>query len=589
MARKASGQPREIFNWLGRIKRAERTREIADERFGYSRAQKMYEGDFRSVVPSFISDVDLIQINEVYAFAKAFVPSIYSRDPFITVTPKSKRAIASAKIRELAVNAYWRELRLKRVMRQIIYDAIFSEGWVKCGYSAALGSIAREEGKPGLEPSEFITNEEIFCTRVSWRNMVKDSDAVDGITDARWVAQQIIKPLEVVQASSLYENTSDIRPAFVVRNDQVDQRVDSEDEKYAVLWEIWDRDTERVYTVSEGSDKYLMNKEWPYEMEGFPYELLRFNVNPDEPYAPNLIAAWEPQLWEKMKIRAMELDHLKRFNRQMFIEEGGMSRSEMDKFTKGKTGSIIQVKPKKQPPQPIPYPPLQPDMYAVEGRIDLDKDNVSGQPNAVRSAPQRTQSRTLGEIDRLISAFQARQSEPQAMVEDFAAEVAYKLLKLMAQYQTAPRYVRATQQDIQSADIQEALMNPETGDSRFDGFGFAFTKKDIREMEVEVSVKAGSTLPLDKQSRVESMISILKLGPTIGVTPGDKVSQVIGKNLISDFEMPEIIAAYEEVLRKMAAREIVGKIAQMGEMDLAQQKAQSIRDQVLRNGGAGGV
>ena len=46
-------------------------------------------------------------------------------------------------------------------------------------------------------------DEEIFATRVSWKNMVRDPDAVKGIHDARWVAQNIIKPLEAVQESSV--------------------------------------------------------------------------------------------------------------------------------------------------------------------------------------------------------------------------------------------------------------------------------------------------------------------------------------------------------------------------------------------------
>lgn len=576
-----------VQKWLSRIKRAERIRNDADEHFGFSRALKMFAGDFRSLIPSFVSDVDLIPINEVYAFAKAFVPSIYSRDPHITVTPKMRSAVSSAKIRELAINAYWRELRLKRVMHRVIYDAIFAEGWIKTGYASSLGSITGEKGKPNLEPSEFIQNEEIFAVRVSWRNMVKDPDAVDGIHDARWVAQQIIKPMEAVQSSSLYKHAQNLKSAFVVTNDQVDRRAGVPEEPYAVLWEIWDRDSGKVYTISDGFNEFLMDKEWPYEMEGFPFELLRFNVNPDEPYAPNLIASWEPQLWEKMKLRAMQLDHLKRFNRQLGCERGAMTKAEMDKFIKGKTGSIIQYEAKKQPPQPLAYPAIQPDMYAVEGRIDLDKDNVSGQPNAVRSAPQRTQSRTLGEIDRLITAFQARQSEPQSAIEDFVSEVAFKLLKLMAQYQTAPKYVRATQEDLASTEIVQALQDPETGDSRFDGFGFAFSKSDIRDMEVEVSVKTGSTLPLDKQNRIDSMIAILKLGPTIGVTPGDLVSRVIGKNLISDFEMPEIVAAYEKVIRKVEAAEQVAKISRVAEMDLMQGKIQEIQSQ--RSRGANGV
>ena len=584
MAKKSTVAPEEMQKWLSKIKRAEAVRNDADNRYGYSRAILEYQNDYASAMPSFIANTDIIPINEVYAYMKAFVPSIYSRDPFIAINPKGYKSIAGAKILELAINSYWRELKLKREIRRSLYDAGFAEGWVKVGYTANI----EDEDESRVEPSEFIRNEEIFASRVSWRNMVRDPDAVNGLHDARWVAQNIIKPLEVVKASSLYENTSDLA-ASLVSNWQSDPRqklVPYRDEvEYVSLWEVWDRDNQKVFTVSEGHAKYLMNKDWPYKIQGFPYALLRFNENPDEPYAPNLIASWEPQLWEKIKIRAMQMDHIKRFGRQLAAEEGSMSRAEMDKFAQGRTGSVVFYKKGKSAPVPVPYPPVQTDIYGIESRIDLDKDNVSGQPNAVRSAPQRTQSRTLGEIDRLITAFQSRQSDPQAMVEEFAEEVATKLIGLMQQYLSGDKFVRATQKDIQ--EISQALVDPVTGESRFDGNGFRFSRKDIQDIEFDLDVRAGSTLPLDKQTRAETMVNLLKLGPTLGIQPGGRVSRVLGKSLLSDFELKEVEQAYDEEMREIENQKIMANAAASAKVALDGVALDNARKSVenFKNGG----
>lgn len=584
MAKKSNVTPSEIEKWMSRIKRAESVRDKADERYGFGRSILEYQGDYASAIPTFVANVDIVPINEVYAFVKAFIPSVYSRDPHIAVNPKGMKSIAASKILELSTNSYWRDLRLKREIKRAMFDACFAEGWIKSGFTAEIG----KDDEAPVESSEFIKSEEIFATRVSWRNMVRDPDAVNGIHDSRWVAQNIIKPLEIVKASSLYENTKSLTPSIIdTWRSETKQRANvyQDEVEYVSLWEVWDRDNGKVFTIADTAHDYLMNKKWPYEMDGFPYCLLRFNENPDEPYAPNLIMSWEPQLWEKIKVRAMQLDHLKRFGRQLICEEGALSSAEESKFIQGRTGSIIKHKKGKTPPIPIAYPQIQSDMYAVENRIDLDKDNVSGQPNAVRSAPQKTQSRTLGEIDRLIAAFQARQSEPQSVIEDFSAEVAYKLIALQKQFLTMPRFVRATQKD--AAEIAQALIDPVTGQSRYDGNGFTFTKSDIQDAEFEIDVKAGSTLPLDKESRMERLTALLKLGPTIGIQPGGLVARTIGKNFMTELEMPEVEQAYDEEMRQIENQKIMARAAQAGSLEVADAQIQNIHEAIadIRAGG----
>src|SRR3990167_8290323 len=584
MAKKDS-QETEINRWLGRIKRAESARNDADSKFGYSRALLEYQGDYASVMPSFVADTDIIPISEVYGYVKPFVPSVFSRNPHVAVNAKGKAHIASSKLIELALNAYWRELRIKKEIRRCVFDACFAEGWLKTGYTAAFGpgaEMTNEDGVPDLEASEFIQKDEIFAVRVPWRNMVRDPDAVDGIYDARFVAQKLIYPLEAIRASSLYDKANKIQPALIASPTDPNQRNlkhSPEDEvEYAIMWEIWDMDTLKIMTLSEGSDDWHMQKDWPYEFDGYPFSLIRFNENPDEAYAPNLIGPWEAQIWEKIKLRSMAMDHIKRYNRQLSIEEGAMTQNELNKLAQGKTGSITKRKKGTLPPAAIVYPTFQQDAFALENRIDLDKDNISVQPNAVRGAPQRTQSRTLGEVDRLMASFQARQSEPQGVVEDFIEDVSYKLIGLMKQYLPGEKFVRATQREFQ--DIAAAFPG------RFDGTGFTFTREDIRKSEFEIEVKAGSTLPHDREGRMESMIGLLKLGPTIGIQPGGKVSMTIGKNLVGEFDIKEIEVAFEEEMARLEAMKRTAAVGQIMAIEAKQQEIANAR-QSVRNGSVG--
>ncbi len=591
MAKKSGVKSEEITKAFNRIKNAEKKRDDADKKYGYSRCLDEYNGDYANSIPSFVAGVDLIPINEVYAYAKTFVPSVYSRDPYITINPKGKKFIVGAKILEYAVNAYWRELQLKRQIKKSVFNAIFAEGYIKLGYSSSLGSIAKEDGEKSIAPSEFISEDEIFAINVSWKNIVRDPDSTDDLYDARFVAHQIILPTDAIKASSMYDNTEDLNPNFAVKSISPGKTNYGEQygnvENYSVLYEVWDRDMEMVYTISEGCDKYLMYKKWPYKFSGakqsYPFEMIRFNEAPDACYGPNLIAPWEPQLWEKMKMRAIQLDHIKRFGRQLITEKGALSRQEMDKLKKGITGSIIQAEPGKGGTvQPIQYPPIQPDIYAIENRIDLDKDNISGQPNVVRSAPQKTSSRTLGEVDRLISAFQSRQNDPQSVVEEFSERVSKKLIGLMQQYFSENKYLNVGARDAKwlAREIKDNPPDPSAAQDmsgRVDDIGFLMKPEDIKKIEFEVEVRAGSTLPLDRKNRTSAMVNIVELGDKIGIQPGSKTSKVIGKNLVAEFDMPEIVAAYEDDMRKMDVNE---KVAQIG----AVAKAQLIKEHAGRLG-----
>ena len=342
----------------------------------------------------------------------------------------------------------------------------------------------------------------------------------------------------------------------------------------------------KVYAVSEGAEGWMWEpKDWPNELETFPYVFLQFNDNEDEAYAPNLIDPWVPLLFEKIKIRAMQLDHIKRYNRQLWAKAGTIPKAEQDKFAKGQTGALNFYSGEK-PPEAATYPPIQTDIYAIEGRLDLDKDNVSGQPNAVRSAPQRTQSRTLGEIDRLISSFQARQTDPAGRVEDFSADIAYLLAANIKQYLPGKKWVQATNREFN--EIAEAL-----GRDRFDGRGFIFSKAEIKGAEFEVDVKVGSSLPLDSQGRMESMFTMLKLGPSIGVNPNTETSFVIGKNLFQEFGIKEIELAYEKEITNIRAKQEALKAAKRTQAEENVRKARDLEareaERVASGDGAGPV
>ena len=158
-------------------------------------------------------------------------------------------------------------------------------------------------------------------------------------------------------------------------------------------------------------------------------------------YGLSDVAMFEPQVLELIKVRSMALDHIKRYNRQLLTTPNNINDDEMQKLQKGITGSIISVEdPTKV--MPLPYPPIQTDIYAIEERIKEDAINVSGQSPQERGATQKTSTRSLGELQQMREGSVNRRSEKVDLVEDFVEEVAGKLVALFQQFVTLPYYVR---------------------------------------------------------------------------------------------------------------------------------------------------
>ena len=73
-----------------------------------------------------------------------------------------------------------------------------------------------------------------------------------------------------------------------------------------------------------------------------PFVQIAFNFIPGDPYPLSDIAPHEPQIIEITKVLAIELNHLKRWNRQIIVAPDFFSPEEEAKFKDGNDGAIIK-------------------------------------------------------------------------------------------------------------------------------------------------------------------------------------------------------------------------------------------------------
>lgn len=534
-----------VHDWSKRISAAEKVRDKERDRQGWMRFLEEYQGNYRTGLGSLnnLAQIGVPPINLVYGYVHSEIPKLYFRDPYSTVNPAKGNTIQRAKIMEPSLNYIKRELNLKYENFKVLLDALLiGHSWMKFGHSSEIEKA--EDGQ-----SEFIKNEEIFAVHVPWDEMLFDNYiSKDPPYDSRWLDHSIIKPLD--EARDAY-NAPGLKSNISLSEDKRDQRGNIEeppDIQLVKLHETYDRDRKKILVWAEGYDRYLDKRDNPYEMEGFNFTMLKFNKVPGKPYPLSDIFLIEPQILERIKIRASQINHIKRWNRQLSIEEGSMSKEELEKLALGIDGAITERKRGSMAPQPLQYATMQAEIFQLDSLIDRDMTDVIGQTSMDRGGEAKTETNTLGEAEMQQSSSSLRASKRQDTLEDFVEEGDRKIIQLLKQFQDVPRYVAITGK---TPEQVIAELGPEVG-ARFDGQGLHFTKDDIQG-EYDVDVKAGTSVPLNKNNRDKMLIKLLDLGPGIGIQPNGPVSREIGKELMRDMELKAVEKAYEEEEMAMKA------------------------------------
>lgn len=541
----------EISKWLKRIEYAQRYKKKISEKYHWEQLAEEYRGYFAGLQDN--TDIYIPSLNDIFAYVKSEIPALYLRDPKIKVNPKKGSSILSSKILEKAINYLWRTKRIKRENRKNIFDVLLvGHSWFKSGYTGKFGTV--EDGNGNT--FEFIESEDFFGYRVPYSNITFNPDSNDPPYDCTWIAHEVYIPLEELQANKTFQNTDQVQASIVTESDHghkdplSDRNRFDPDAKMARIYEVWDKKSQTVFTIAPGVDAYLREpKKWPYEMRGFPFSFLRFNDDLMCPYGIPDCFMFEQLVIERMKLRASEFDHLKRFNRQLLLAKGHMDQDSKDQFSQAITGAVIEVNANGQPLSnivtPIPYPPLPPDIYAIEDRVNQDIVNISGQSAVDRGGAQKTTTRSLGELEEIRKGGQNRRSDKLDLVEDFVEDIASNQAALLQQLADQPFFIKIAgdDQDGQIENIQARPSASQPG-AVTQSNGFTFTKEDIKG-EFDFEVVAGSTTPLDHQQIMQILSTMLDTLQKAGIQPGP-IHKFIMEEIADELDMPGLKRAVLE-------------------------------------------
>lgn len=574
---KEAAEAAEVRQWRDKIKASEKYRDNIAARYRWKEIVEEYKGQSTAIQNA--TDIYVPPLNLQFAYVKTEIPAISLRDPKIKVNPKNAKSIMGAKILTKALNYLWRVNKYKRENKKNVLDSkLVGHSWFKSGYTGKSEVV--EEGD---QRYEFIGEENFFGYRVPWDTLTFNQDALDPPYDCTWIAQEVCVPLEALKEQG-YSNIENLKPSDPSTPQPDKQNIKTQDGDKAKedpgsnkvkLYEIWNKLDHTVLVISDQVDAWHRPpRPWPCKFKGFPFSYVEVNDNPDSPYGIPDVYMFDSQIYELTKVRAMMLDHVKRFNRQLIGRKGALTPEAKSDFETGRTGAYIEadIGPNESINNvmaPIPYPQIQPDIYAIEQRIKEDWINISGQSATERGATQQTSTRTFRELAQMDRGAKNRRSEQIDAFEEFVEDIASNQVALLKQLADVPFYVRTTGEDEQTV-IEGLQLRPSASQpgSITDSTGFTFTKNDIIG-EYDIEVVAGSTAPLDSDMKMQRLLEILNLLPQLGALPGGPVIATIGLGLAEELDMPEVVQAITEEM-KLAKQRQEQQAAQQEKMEQLQ-------------------
>lgn len=572
-----------VRKWLEKIDFSKRYKAKTANHYHWKNLTDEYRGYFAGLQDAM--DIYIPSLNLIFAYVKAEIPRLYLRDPKIKINPKNNKSILPAKILEKALNYIWRTKRIKRENKKNVLDVLLvGHSWFKTGYTGSFGAIEDGEGNT----FEFIQSEDFFGYRVPYENITFNPDANDPPYDCSWIAHEVWLPFDDVKKNKEFKNVDKLQPVQADAGEEKESRNNNDEknrqdptQKMVRLYEVWDKKNQLVFTIADGVDGYIKEpKKWPYQMKGFPFSFLRLNDDPLCPYGIPDTYMFEPQVIELMKIRATEIDHLKRYNRQLLVAEGHMSDDAMAQFMQGYTGAAIPVRTDGRPlgdiVSPIPYPNIQTDIYAIEDRINSDIINISGQNPSERGASQKTTTRTKSELMQIQQGSENRRSDKIDTIEDFIEDIAGNLVALLQQLADIPYYVRVAGEDIEEFLKEiEARPSAQMEGSVTSKEGFTFTKEDIQG-EFDFEVVPGSTVPMTQEQKNTFLMNSVEILPKLGVQPGGPVSRYIGDEIADGFDLVGLRRAIREELEQAmeAAKAREAQMMEATQLQVANEAAQ---------------
>ncbi len=510
--------------WKSKVKECEGVQ--SDMHKEWNTAIDLYNCKYSSVDSAY--DPERVEVNFVNWYVTNLVPLTYFRDPYIFFKTKTDDYERFCETLEKVVNSEWKRLDLKNQFKDVILSALLTTpGWLKMGYTAKIGQdeAKHDELKEKEETKSIITSikdvllgtttekkdselpeqngvlnyniqeESIFVTWIPSFNILIPP-GYHRFKDLPYIVQSEKMTMRDFFDNPDYNNKEDIRVTYEAQTQSDNTRlqkvpydtsvspVDNRSELSTItLYHIWDRRSQRRMTLSMAGNDWHRQGDWPYDMEGLPYEECMFDKTlpgkeKANPYPPNCVRPILPQVIEQSNIRTQMSRWRKRSSSLILAQRDKLTEQDMNQLENTDALQIAYVSDISGIlMQQTPALPQQIFEVGSEIQQDLQSATNMGQLMFAPQPGQRTASQAkIGQ-----QGLQLKISAKQDVIEDLTCKVARKMAQLCWQF-----YDRKKVEEIIGETVSEQMWPdlPEDREER---------RKIIRNMKVFID--AGSAAP----------------------------------------------------------------------------------------------
>ena len=510
-----------------------------------------------------------LRANLIHGTISAVLPNVYARNPEISITPAhagadiklfcstlekvTNRALEHAQLKNRAKSTVRAALTcsfgiLKVMYQRDIHRDAFIQNRINDQQENQLSikdlqqdlqdtdqrnhheeklSELEDQLLGGREQSEVWAAEGLVIDRVLTENLLIDPSICEfwDYTDADWMCQVI--PMKRSQAEALYKknlsNAKIYQPgqgepshkrAKRLASMELDAGPVTDDQQIAVL-EIWDRTTQRVYTMVEGATEWLREPYSPPRAgeRWYPFFLLPYQVVDGQFVGPSLV-----DLTERLQDEHNEARD--RFNQHRdlcipgWVASADINEKTIKKHSDSRFGEITIVdtegKPLNQVIIPRGHPKIDPIVYDTSA-VRYDWEQVTGLQDAARSTVVRPKTATEANI--LQRALSGRVFEFKDQIEDWLQEIAQYSAQVLLQELTkeqVERYVGAPITKTTMVDGQAISTKEKTYDWP------ELTKERIFDL-VDLRIRAGTTGSPDGIEEKEGWLKVLPMITSLSI------------------------------------------------------------------------
>lgn len=371
-------QKDELDDWMSKLRNAEQHR-----RNKFRQVWQLVLDQYRGHYYPEQTPMAQVAVNVVAGIVNVIIPTIYFQNPELVLSPRRPGTERRVKLTETLLNYYHDELETDTQIKRTILDAlIYGVGYIKMGWEVDvernLSPVVDEntgmaletgDGEPVLEDrhgnifieqngrfvqkldskgnhvppgagmptlDRYIKRDQPYAIRWSPWDFVFDPEATQAdLSDARWIAFKMVKPLDEVKGHPLLKNTSNLKGTKTVNDEllrvrQKDKAFLDEDLERVELYEIWVKKYNKKTSqwemhnmvLAPEHDKWLLNRPSPFLAEGFPVATLSLTDDPESANPPSLFSFIQTQIQTINESRSQLIEHRRRFDRRyMFNEE----------------------------------------------------------------------------------------------------------------------------------------------------------------------------------------------------------------------------------------------------------------------------